>query len=233
MNEDQLERVTGGKPNIHCLLQGTFRPPSSFLCLSPVKNVDSEMWKNLLCPANCSWSWCLFCFCYRRWGSLIFLIWLCVWDLYHHTPHWHGLSASDRSTGLTTGLPIDEIMTLPPLVILIWRFVCLLWESHSIKSFRQWYFSCYGVFTRNELPSNFKVQLLGSIDRRKEEGEASDTHICNLKKPVPFPLLLRGYISQQVVFLVMTMTCLKRFSDNPWRRSWQQQLDHSAFDDAV
>jgi len=117
-------------------------------------------------------------------------------------------------------------MTEPALVRLIWRFVCLLWESHSIMSSDDEVSPCYGVFTRNELPSNFKSATFAfhrqtpRDEVRKEAKHLIYTHVCNLKKPVSFPLLLWAYTSQQAVFSVMTMTCLKRFSkDNPWREA--------------
>ena len=59
---------------------------------------------------------------------------------------------------------------------------------------------------------------------RKEAKHLIYTHVCNLKKPVSFPLLLWGYTvpHSKLSFSVMTMTCLKRFSDNPWRNKNDQ-----------
>lgn len=84
----------------------------------------------------------------------------------------------------------------------------------------------------NYLPTS-KVRLLRSIDRHQEmkkglrRSEASDTHVCNLKKPVQFRFL---YFCEDIPYLTATclfcdahdLSCLKRFSDNPSRRAGEE-----------
>ena len=72
---------------------------------------------------------------------------------------------------------------------------------------------------------NFCVPSTDTKRWSKKGGEASDIYSCLQLEEASFvsSTFVRIYsTSQQAVFSVMTMTCLKRFSDNPWRNKNDQ-----------
>lgn len=107
---------------------------ATFLPVWVHKNADSEIWKNLLCVADCCWSGCLFSFFYRRWGRLTFEMIMCLGFRWSLTCTCRVSVSSGQINRVNYEAASDEIMMGPALVRLIWRFVCLLWESHSIMS---------------------------------------------------------------------------------------------------
>lgn len=83
---------------------------------------------------DCCWSGSLLSFFYRRWGRLAFEMIMCFGFRWSLTCTCTVSVSSGQINKVDYWAASDEIMTWPALARIIWRLVCLLWESHSIMS---------------------------------------------------------------------------------------------------